>query len=108
MSNAIFKVPPAINEPIKSYKPGSAEREELIKSLDRCYEEVKDIPMHIGGKSVRTKKTVTISPPHDHKHIIGKFHKGDTTHVKKAIEAALGVKEAWSSLPWEQRASVFL
>lgn len=108
MSNAIFKVPTAVNEPIKSYKPGSPERAELKSELAQCYKTVKDIPMYIDGKEIRTKKTLPISPPHDHKHIIGNYHRGDTTHVKKAVEAALNAKEGWASLPWEQRASVFL
>ena len=38
MSNAIFKVPTAINEPVKSYIPGSAEREELISKYKEMYE----------------------------------------------------------------------
>jgi len=108
MSNAFFKVPPAKNEPILGYKPGSPEKAELKKAIKKMMGEKKDIPMHIGGKEVRTKKTVTLSPPHNHKHIIGQYHKGDASHVKLAIDAALKAKHDWANLPWEQRASVFL
>jgi 1-pyrroline-5-carboxylate dehydrogenase len=108
MSNAFFKVPPAKNEPILGYKPGSPEKAELKKAIKKMMGEKKDIPMHIGGKEVRTKKTVTLSPPHNHKHIIGQYHKGDASHVKLAIDAALRAKHDWANLPWEQRASVFL
>jgi len=108
MSNAFYKVPPAKNEPVKSYAPGTPEREELKKTLKEFMKAHKDIPMHIGGKEVRTGKTVSISPPHDHKHVVGQYHKGDKSHVKKAIEAAMKAKEDWSNMPWEQRAAIFL
>jgi 1-pyrroline-5-carboxylate dehydrogenase len=108
MSNAFFKVPTAKNEPILGYKPGSPEKAELKKTLRKFMSEKKDIPMHIGGKEVRTKKIVTLSPPHNHKHIIGQYYKGDATHVKQAIDAALKAKHEWSNMPWEQRAAVFL
>ncbi len=108
MSNAFYKVPPAKNEPVKSYAPGTSEREELKKTLKQFMKEQKDVPMHIGGKEVRTGKTATIRPPHNHKHIVGQYHKGDASHVKKAIEAANKAKEDWSHMPWEQRAAIFL
>ena len=108
MSNAFFKVPPAKNEPILGYRAGSPEKAELKKTIKTMMGEKKDIPMHIGGKEVRTKKVITLSPPHNHKHIIGQYYKGDSSHVKQAVDAALKAKHDWSNMPWEQRASVFL
>jgi 1-pyrroline-5-carboxylate dehydrogenase len=108
MSNAFYKVPVAKNEPVKSYAPGSPEKDELKKTLRQFMKEEKDVPMHIGGKEVHTGKTASIRPPHNHKHIVGQYHKGDTSHVKKAIEAANKAKEDWSHMPWEQRAAIFL
>jgi len=108
MSNAFYKVPPAKNEPVKPYLPGSAERVELQDTLRRMMKQHQDIPMHIGGKEVRTGKTADIRPPHNHKHVLGQFHKGNASHVKKAIEAANKAKEDWSHTPWEQRAAIFL
>src|SRR5690606_8600423 len=67
-----------------------------------------DIPMYIGGEEIRTDKKVKITPPHDHQHVLGYYHQGDKAHVEKAIEAALAAKADWESLPWEQRAAVFL
>ncbi|NNM94543.1 MAG: L-glutamate gamma-semialdehyde dehydrogenase [Bacteroidia bacterium] len=108
MSNAIFNVPPATNEPIKSYAPGTQERAELQAMLRRFMSEKKDLPMHIGGNKVRTNNKVNIAPPHNHKKTIGTYHRGDASHVNKAIEAALKAKASWSAMPWEQRAAVFL
>ena len=108
MSNAIFNPPAAINEPILSYAPGSAERELLQETVASLKAEERDIPMFIGGKEVRTDNKVSMHPPYQHKHCLGHYHKGDSSHVKKAVDAALAAKEEWANLPWEQRASVFL
>ena len=108
MSTGFFAIPKAINEPIKSYAPGSAERKELQAMLAHLRAQVVDVPMYIGGKEIRTAKTATLHPPHDHKHLLGNYHKGDKTHVKQAINAALAAKESWANLSWENRASIFL
>ena len=108
MSNGIFNVPVAANEPIYDYAPGTPEREALLASYKEQYNSKIDVPMYIGGKEVRTGNTANLTPPHDHQHVIGTFHKGDASHVEAAIEAALAAKDAWSNMPWEHRASIFL
>lgn len=109
MSNAIFTVPVAKNEPVKAYALGSQERESLIDKYKELYnQEPIDIPMYIGGKEIRTNNKKTISPPHDKNKTIGFFNYGESLHVEQAIDAALNAKEAWSALPWEQRAAIFL
>jgi len=108
MSNAIFNPPAAINEPILTYAPGTSEREELQKTVAAFKAEEKDIPMFINGKEVRTGNKISMHPPYEHKHLLGHFHRGDSSHVKNAVDAALGARQAWADLPWEQRASVFL
>ncbi|OWP62141.1 1-pyrroline-5-carboxylate dehydrogenase [Hymenobacter amundsenii] len=108
MANAFFNVPLPINEPVKGYAPDSPERIELLKTLKEFKQQERDIPMHIGGQEVRTGNTVRMSPPHDHKHTLGHFHRGDASHVQKAIDAALAARTEWAELPWEQRAAIFL
>ena len=109
MSNAIFTVPVAKNEPVKAYASGSQERESLINKYKELYnQEAIDIPMYIGGKEIRTENKMTICPPHDKNKTIGFFNYGEKLHVEQAIEAALNAKDAWSALPWEQRAAIFL
>jgi 1-pyrroline-5-carboxylate dehydrogenase len=103
-----FKVPTPINEPVKSYAPGSPERAELKAMLAKMRAEVADIPMYIGGQAVHTGQLGRLAPPHDHAHTLGHYHVGDAGHVEQAIAAALGAKTDWASLPWEQRASIFL
>lgn len=108
MSFGIYNTPTPVNEPVKSYAPGSVERAELKAQIAAYKSMQRDIPMYIGGQEVRTNKTVDIFPPHELSHKLGVYHQGDATHVKQAIDAALKAKEAWANLPWEQRASIFL
>ncbi len=108
MSNAIFEVPIAENEPVLQYTPGSPERAVLKAEIRKMKKQKVDIPMVIGGKEVRTKNIVPIHAPHDLKTVLGQFHKGDAKHVKQAIDAALAAKPSWESMHWHDRASIFL
>lgn len=108
MQKAFFNVPVPKNEPVYSYAPGTDARQKLKAMLDKLLAEEKDIPMYIGGKEVRTDHKVPTSPPHNHQHITGYFHKGDASHVEMAIDAALAAKPAWEAMTWEHRASIFL
>jgi 1-pyrroline-5-carboxylate dehydrogenase len=108
MSKGFYNVPVPINEPVKSYAPGSPERKELQAMLKELRSKEVDVPMYINGKEVRTGKTGRLAPPHDHKHTLGHYHKGDKSHVEQAIDAAMMAKKQWAELSWEHRASIFL
>lgn len=108
MSIGFYKVPTAYNEPIKSYAPGTAEREALKKKLAEMRAEVRDIPAYIGGKEIREGEKLEIHPPHDIKHLLGHFYRSDKKQVQAAIDAALAAKTQWADLAWEQRAAIFL
>lgn len=109
MSNAIFHVPVAKNEPVKGYAPGSSERDSLLKKYNEMYnQDAIDVPMYIGGKEVRTATKKALTSPHDHQKVLGHYNVGDASHVQQAIDAALAAKSAWAGLPWEDRAAVFL
>ena len=108
MSTGFFHVPVPKNDPVLSYAPGSPERAALKKALAEARAKVIDVPMYIGGEEVRSEKKKALTPPHDHKHILGHFYEGDKSHVEQAINAALAAKELWAGLSWENRASIFL
>jgi 1-pyrroline-5-carboxylate dehydrogenase len=108
MGKGFFQVPIASCEPIQSFAPGSTEREVTTAEYAKMMSEVIDVPMYIGSEEVRTNDLAAITPPHKHRHIVGHYHKGDATHAKKAIEAALAAKEDWANMKWEHRASIFL
>ncbi|MBL7921726.1 MAG: L-glutamate gamma-semialdehyde dehydrogenase [Bacteroidia bacterium] len=108
MPKGIYKIPTPVNEPIKSYASGSAERKELQAMLKELRSKEIDIPMYIGSEEVRSTTKVRLAPPHDHKHTLGYFYKSEKQHVEQAIKAALAAKEKWQNLSWEHRASIFL
>ena len=108
MTKGFFHVPVARNEAILGYAPGSAERTSLQQTLKEMKAQVIDAPMYIGGKEVRTGNTGTMRPPHEIKHVLGTFHKGDASHVTMAIDAAMAAKKDWENMSWENRAAIFL
>ncbi len=108
MSNAFFTPPIVSNEHVKSYVPGSSERIELKAGLDKAYATQVDIPMYIGGHTIRTNDKCSLHPPHDHQHKLGVYSKGDKSHVDAAIHAALQASAEWGATPWEHRAAIFL
>ncbi len=108
MSTGFFEVPVAINEPVKSYAPGSPEREEVLSAYKKLYKSTINVPLYIDGKKIETKNTRTMSPPHEHKHELGTYHLAEKTHVEAAIASALEARKKWSQMPWEHRAAIFL
>src|SRR5690554_6196756 len=108
MGKGFFNVPIAVNEPVKSYAPGTPEREAVLKAYKEMYNSQVDVPMYINGKDVTTGNTRTMSPPHDHKHIVGTYHLAEKKHVEEAIATALEARKSWSQMPWEHRAGIFL
>lgn len=108
MNLGYFAYPLPQNEPVLSYAPGSKEKKEQKKVLSELKGSTADIPMYIGGKEIRTGKIAEIRPPHETAHVLAKYHEGDESHVKQAIEAALAAREKWAALSWENRANIFL
>ncbi|AYN66942.1 L-glutamate gamma-semialdehyde dehydrogenase [Euzebyella marina] len=108
MGKGFFQVPTAVNEPIKSYAPGTPEREEVLEAYRNFYEGTVDVPLYIGSEQIKTGNTKPMSPPHDHKHVVGHYHLAEKKHVEEAIENCLASRNAWANLTWEQRAAIFL
>ena len=108
MGKGFFNVPVAVNEPVKSYAPGTPERAAVLKTYADMYKSTIDVPLYINGKDVKTNNTRTMSPPHDHKHVVGTYHLAEQKHIDEAIATALEARKTWSQLPWEDRAGIFL
>jgi len=106
--NGTRRVPPPVNEPVKSYAPGSPERAALKARLASMQQERVDIPLIIGGREVRTGNTAKSVMPHEHAHVLGEWHKATPQHVQQAIDAARAARAEWSNWSWEDRAAVFL
>lgn len=106
MNNALFQFARPANEPVKEYRPGSPERNALVKELEKQSNEVVEIPIIIGGKEVRTGDMGEVVMPHNHKHVVAKYHKVSEKEVNMAIEAAMKAKKDWENTPWVERASI--
>jgi 1-pyrroline-5-carboxylate dehydrogenase len=106
--NGNRRVPPPVNEPIKSYAPGSPERAALKDRLRAMSNERVDIPLIIGGKEIHTGELVDSVMPHNHRHVLGQWHRATESNVDAAIRAAQTAAKDWANWSWEDRASVFL
>jgi 1-pyrroline-5-carboxylate dehydrogenase len=108
MPNGIVPVPKPINEPIASFKPGSPEKASLKARMREMLADEVEIPLVIGGKEVRTGKLAKSVCPHDHRKVLGTYHKAGQAEVEQAIAAAAEAWKSWSEMPWEHRAAVML
>ncbi|MGD2094158.1 MAG: L-glutamate gamma-semialdehyde dehydrogenase [Phycisphaerales bacterium] len=108
MFNGIFHIPQPANEPCLQYAPGNPERVELSNKLKEMLNGQMEVPMIIGGEEVRSGNLADIRCPHDHRHLLGKYHQADADYAIKAVDAAQKAKKEWGEMPWESRAVVLL
>ena len=101
-------MPTPVNEPILQYGANSAERSKLKQALSDLRNQQIDVQMRIAGRSVKGAKKVAMTCPHDHQHVLGHYYEGGKAEVAQAIDAALAARSAWASMPWEDRAAIFL
>ena len=109
MPKGVFQVPLPINEPVRSYAPGTKDKKDLLTTYRNMYAQAPiDIPMYIGAEQIRTTDKRSITSPQEHRKVLAKGNFGNRQHVQQAIDAALAARSKWASLPWEQRAAIFL
>lgn len=108
MGKGFFNVPKAVNDPIRTYAPGTPERKAVLAAYKDFYNTQTEVPVYIGANEIKTGDTGEIRPPHDHKKVVGMYHRASKNDVQKAIATAIEARKEWSQLPWEQRAGIFL
>ena len=108
MLKGFFNVPKAVNEPVKSYAPGSPERAKVAETYKTMWNSQVEVPLYIGSEEIKTGNTKKMSAPHDHQHIVGVYHQADRALVEKAITEALEARKKWAAMAWENRAGIFL
>jgi 1-pyrroline-5-carboxylate dehydrogenase len=106
--NGIVVTPDPINEPVRTYAPGSPEKQTLKARLREMLSRQIEIPLIIGGEEVRTGSTAKVICPHDHGHVLASCHMAGVKEVDMAVTAARNAWQIWSETPWEARAAVFL
>jgi len=104
----VRRVPQPINDPNRSYAPGSPERAELKARLESMATEKIEIPLIIGGREIRTGRMGKTVMPHDHAHVLAEYHLAGPEHIEQAIAAAGRARREWANWPWEDRAAVLL
>ncbi|WP_396141969.1 L-glutamate gamma-semialdehyde dehydrogenase [Flavobacterium sp.] len=108
MLKGFFNVPKAVNEPVKSYAPGSIERTKVAETYKTMWNASVEVPLYIGSEEIKTGNTKKMTAPHDHQHVVGIYHQADRALVEKAITSALEARKKWAAMAWENRASIFL
>jgi len=105
--NGHLRVPPARNEPVTDYTPGTRARDSIREEVRRMSERVTEIPLWIGGAAVENAPA-DVTCPHDHRRVVGRAHSATPTHVQQAIEAARRAKTDWARMDFADRAAIFL
>lgn len=108
MGKGVFQVPRAVNEPVRTYAPGTPERDAVLETYKQMYKSKIEVPLYIGSKEVKTGNTAPMNPPHDHQHQLGVYHLASKKEIDQAIQSALEAKDKWTDLAWEHRAAIFL
>jgi len=108
MANAYYRIDKPRNEPVFAYGPGSSEKAKLKANLAKLRSEETEIPLIISGREARTGQMGDCRPPHDHEHLLGKYHKGGPEQVAAAVDAALAARNDWAAMAWQDRAAIFL
>ncbi len=106
--NGVIKIPYPANEPVLVYAPGSPEKASLKAELKKMLGEEIEIPLIIGGKEVKTGNLADCRCPHDHNHILGRYHKAGPDEITMAVDEANKAWKDWSEMDWISRASIFL
>jgi 1-pyrroline-5-carboxylate dehydrogenase len=107
--DAITHPPAPVNETVRSYAAGSAERDAVAAALDKLSATRTELTMTIGGaQRMGGGERLDVVAPHRHALVIGQTAQSTEADVEAAIGAALGAAPAWRELPFDERAAVFL
>jgi 1-pyrroline-5-carboxylate dehydrogenase len=107
--DAITSVPIPHNEPVRSYSPGSPERDSLTRALADLAGQRTELTMTIGGlQRMAAGEPFDVVTPHRHAHVLGTSAQASAADVTDAVRAAMQAAPAWRELPFDERAAVLL
>jgi 1-pyrroline-5-carboxylate dehydrogenase len=107
--DAVFTVPAPVNEPVRGYAPGSAERGSLQRRLGELAAERLELTMTIGGRESRGGgDAMEVVQPHRHRQVLGVTHNATNEDAAAAVAAAKHAAPMWRALPYTERAAIFL
>jgi 1-pyrroline-5-carboxylate dehydrogenase len=108
MANGILNVPMPGNEPVRMYEVDSPERASIKAKLKQMMGQEVEIPLVIGGERIKSGSMGECRMPHDHGHLLGRYHKAGPKEIEKAVAASQAAHAQWNAMSWESRAAIFL
>ena len=107
--DAVTTVPEPANEPVRTYAPGTAERDSLLARLGELRSEHVELTQTIGGsRRMAAGERFAVVEPHRHASVLGTSANATDADVADAVAAAKAAAPAWAALPFDERAAVFL
>jgi 1-pyrroline-5-carboxylate dehydrogenase len=107
--DAVTVPPVPVNEPVRSYAPGSAERASLERRLKELANESIDLPMTVGGtRRMGSGERIDVVQPHNRSAVLGSLHDATVDDVRGALDAAKAAAADWRSMPFDDRAAILL
>ena len=107
--DAVTNVPLPVNEPVRTYAPGSPERAALEAKIKELAGERVELTMTIGGEQrMGGGDRIDVVQPHNHQHVLGDLGNATDADVAAAIEAARAAAPGWRALSFDDRAAIFL
>jgi 1-pyrroline-5-carboxylate dehydrogenase len=107
--DAVTNVPPPVNEPVRQYPPGSADRAALEHKVKELAGDRADLTMAIGGQPWAGEgEPADVVAPHNHRQVLGTLRNATDADVAAAIAAAAAAAPGWRALSFDDRAAIFL
>jgi 1-pyrroline-5-carboxylate dehydrogenase len=102
-------VPLPVNEPVRSYAPGSPERASVEARLKELAAAPVELTMTVDGVQRHgAGAAIDVVQPHRHAHVLGTTHDASNADVQAAVDGALAAVPAWRELSYDDRAAVLL
>ena len=108
--DAITTPPPAHNEPVRTYAPGSPERSRIVATLaEMSAADPIELPHVIGGTHASgSGAAIAVVQPHAHHEVLGTLTNATAHDARRAVDAALAAAPDWAATSFDERASILL
>ena len=101
--------PVPVNEPVRSYAPGSPERVRLQRRLVELAASPLELTMTVDGKQrLGAGAPIDVLQPHRHAALLGTTRDASAGDVQSAVDSALAAGPSWRELSFDDRAAVLL
>ncbi|MEK6438487.1 L-glutamate gamma-semialdehyde dehydrogenase [Pseudonocardia sp. T1-2H] len=107
--DAVTTVPEPANEPVRTYAPGTAERESLQNKVAELRGAGIELTQTIAGhRRMAGGERFDVVEPHLHSSVLGTSANATDADVADSVRAARDAARDWAALPFDERAAIFL